>query len=108
MSHLEKSAVFAGKHLQIWRVDKDSAVDVLQAVSAEVERLQAPQLVEYSRGEFHNLVVPQRESLELVDVSEGGAHHGADFVAIETQLAKAAMAVAVTHKFNYGYSMYEK
>ena len=37
-----------------------------------------------------SLVVPQRESLELVHVSEGGADHRADIVAVETQLAKAA------------------
>ena len=36
-----------------------------------------------------SLVVPQRESLELVHVSEGGADHRADVVAVETQLAKA-------------------
>ena len=36
-----------------------------------------------------SLVVPQRESLELVHVSEGGADHRADIVAVETQLAKA-------------------
>ena len=35
------------------------------------------------------LVVPQRESLELVHVSEGGADHRADIVPVETQLAKA-------------------
>ena len=36
-----------------------------------------------------SLVVPQRESLELVHVSEGGADHRADIVPVETQLAKA-------------------
>ena len=35
-----------------------------------------------------SLVVPQRESLELVHVSEGGADHRADIVPVETQLAK--------------------
>ena len=55
LSHLEKTAMFTREHLQIWCVDKDAAVDVLQAVPAEVERLQAPQLVEYSWSEFLDL-----------------------------------------------------
>ena len=28
-THLEESAVFTRKHLQIWRVDKDATVDML-------------------------------------------------------------------------------
>ena len=36
-----------------------------------------------------SLIIPQRESLELVHVSEGGADHRADIVSVETQLAQA-------------------
>ena len=55
LTHLEESAMFTCEHLQIGRVDEDAAVDVLQAVPAQVESLQAPQLVEYAWSEFLDL-----------------------------------------------------
>ena len=55
LTYLEESAMLTCEHLQIGRVDKDAAVDVLQAVPAQVESLQAAQLVEYARSEFLDL-----------------------------------------------------
>ena len=66
LTYLEESAMLTCEHLQIGRVDKDAAVDVLQAVPAQVESLQAAQLVEYAWSEFLDLEKTQN-SIPQID-----------------------------------------
>ena len=50
--HLNQRAVAAGENFQVWNVDEDGPVDVLEAIAAQVKFAQILKLVKYPWGQL--------------------------------------------------------